>query len=484
MQIGELFVALGFDVDDQKLKDFEGKLKNTNESMIKLGTAATTAVGALALFVQHASESAVKLNNLQSLWSVNTQAAQTFANALHQINPAVGVDEAIDKYKKFSELIRVLIPQGQGGAGTAALARLGGDYQSGETPEQILENLRKNQGRILKGLSSDPAQARAIYSGLLEQIGIGGSLNALGESSAQYQSASQYNILPQANDNLLKFAQSTAKLDEAFHKFETEIAGDLAPKMKLAIDQIVLSLNFLTKFNENHPGAGTAEAVLGGGLSAGLLGKFGSKLPFVGTASSTLGSLGLIVANAITGWDIFKAAQAIYDPSQRQNSFIGRTSSSLSNWILSGNNNSFTPEQRAGIMRRLMLESGLNPGAVGDGGQAYGIAQWHPDRQANFRKWSGHDIHGTSRDEQLAFVMYELTQGMERSAGNKLRQTKTEQEAYNVFTKYYERPANANSISVVVNSTAGAKEVAIEVRRELQKLINSASAQTNLGAVR
>lgn len=102
----------------------------------------------------------------------------------------------------------------------------------------------------------------------------------------------------------------------------------------------------------------------------------------------------------------------------------------------------WTANQAAGIVANLVHESGLNPNAVGDGGKARGIAQWHPDRQAEFAKWSGHDIKNSTLDEQLAFVNHELTRGAEKFAGKMLAGAQSASDAAMRVSKYYERPAN------------------------------------------
>lgn len=100
--------------------------------------------------------------------------------------------------------------------------------------------------------------------------------------------------------------------------------------------------------------------------------------------------------------------------------------------------------QAAGIVANLQAESNLNPGATGDGGKAYGIAQWHPDRQAAFAKWAGKDIKGSTLDEQLAFVHYEMTEGGEKRAGSALRGALTAQRAGEIVSRSYERPGDAD----------------------------------------
>ncbi|GAA5786142.1 phage tail tip lysozyme [Chitiniphilus shinanonensis] len=100
----------------------------------------------------------------------------------------------------------------------------------------------------------------------------------------------------------------------------------------------------------------------------------------------------------------------------------------------------WTHEQAAGIVANLHHESGFRANAVGDSGRAYGIAQWHPDRQANFAKWAGKDIRLSTLEEQMAFVHYELTEGAERRAGALLRAANNAQQAGDVVSRYYERP--------------------------------------------
>lgn len=115
----------------------------------------------------------------------------------------------------------------------------------------------------------------------------------------------------------------------------------------------------------------------------------------------------------------------------------------------------WTPAQAAGIVGNLQAESGANlkTNAVGDGGKAYGIAQWHPDRQANFKKAFGKDIRQAGFNDQLAFVQWEL-EHTELAAAEKLRQARTPQEAAAIFDRYYERSSGAHIKNRVANSVA------------------------------
>ena len=105
----------------------------------------------------------------------------------------------------------------------------------------------------------------------------------------------------------------------------------------------------------------------------------------------------------------------------------------------------WTETQAAALVGNFQTESGvnLNPAAVGDGGTAYGIAQWHPDRQAQFQKVYGKPIQGSTVQEQLAFVNWELN-NTEKSAGALLRGTNNAATGASIVDQYYERSSGIN----------------------------------------
>jgi len=105
-------------------------------------------------------------------------------------------------------------------------------------------------------------------------------------------------------------------------------------------------------------------------------------------------------------------------------------------------NQGWSREQAAGIVANLLTESQLAPDAVGDGGQARGIAQWHPDRQAAFQRFTGQPIRGSTLDQQLQFVQQELTAGGEVAAGRRLRGAASANDAGATVSQFYERPAD------------------------------------------
>jgi len=122
----------------------------------------------------------------------------------------------------------------------------------------------------------------------------------------------------------------------------------------------------------------------------------------------------------------------------------------------------WTRDQAIGIAANIQRESAGNHQAVGDGGRAFGLAQWHPDRQARFAQWAGKDIRQSTRDEQLAFINHELRNGTERKAGAALMGARSAAEAASIVSEKYERPANTagESASRAALATAMASKLA------------------------
>jgi tail lysozyme len=101
--------------------------------------------------------------------------------------------------------------------------------------------------------------------------------------------------------------------------------------------------------------------------------------------------------------------------------------------------NGWSKEQAAGLVANIEAESEFNPRAVGDAGAAFGICQWHADRQADYRNAFGSSIRDADYAAQLRFVTFELING-EKHAGDVLRGVDTAERAGEVVCTLYERP--------------------------------------------
>jgi hypothetical protein len=102
----------------------------------------------------------------------------------------------------------------------------------------------------------------------------------------------------------------------------------------------------------------------------------------------------------------------------------------------------WTRAQALGLVANIQAESGFNAKAIGDNGLAFGLCQWHSDRQADFKNLNGHSIQESTFSEQLAFVNFELRNGKEKNAGTRLMRQQTAAQAAEVVSTFYERPAD------------------------------------------
>lgn len=109
----------------------------------------------------------------------------------------------------------------------------------------------------------------------------------------------------------------------------------------------------------------------------------------------------------------------------------------------------FSPEQAAGILGNLQVESGFNTGAYNPGEGAFGLAQWLGGRRANLKAFA--EFQGkpeTDWKTQIDFMVHEMrgtpgVQGMgsrsESAAYNSLMGTSNHKDAATVFQSQYER---------------------------------------------
>lgn len=149
----------------------------------------------------------------------------------------------------------------------------------------------------------------------------------------------------------------------------------------------------------------------------------------------------------------------------------------------------WTKEQAAGIVANIQAESMYNPGAVGDRGRAYGLGQWHAGRQADFLKFAGHPIQGSSFEDQLRFYQYELTH-KEKRAGNMLRNASTAGSAAMVVSSLFERPADkegemiarAKIASGIDKAYVGA-QVAASGSQVHNNKTSTSTAETHIGSI-
>ncbi len=149
----------------------------------------------------------------------------------------------------------------------------------------------------------------------------------------------------------------------------------------------------------------------------------------------------------------------------------------------------WTQKQAAGIAGSLQQESGLDPAAKNPDSGAYGIGQWLGSRVKDFERIMGKKLQGSTLDDQLKFQQWEMT-NTEKSAGDKIRATKTAEDAARVHSQSYERPGadeanndrralNASRILASVQSLNAQSTAAIPQQVSTATTTNSRSTSTS-----
>lgn len=145
----------------------------------------------------------------------------------------------------------------------------------------------------------------------------------------------------------------------------------------------------------------------------------------------------------------------------------------------------WSKDDATALAANIQRESAGDHKAVGDGGQAFGLAQWHPDRQENFRKFAGKDIRESTREEQLRFMDHEL-RTTESRAGDALRRAEGVGYKAAVVSRMYERPKD------VEGEAAMRAQIAVSLSKTAQGSVtasgqpagtSSTKNETNIGTL-
>jgi len=114
----------------------------------------------------------------------------------------------------------------------------------------------------------------------------------------------------------------------------------------------------------------------------------------------------------------------------------------------------WTKEQAAGLVGNLQQESGanINPNAKNSIGM-YGIAQWDRNRRAKFQEIYKKPIYGSSLQDQLNFIDWEL-HNTHKKASQKLKQSTTAQQASAAVVKWYEGAEGQDDAKRMANAVA------------------------------
>jgi hypothetical protein len=221
------------------------------------------------------------------------------------------------------------------------------------------------------------------------------------------------------------------------------MAGAFVASTVASIAQLVLLIGKLTAAAAAYGVLGTAAKAAAtaqtlSGAALGLLGKAGA----VGAAGAAGYGVGTLINDHVinplmekaTGEKGATLGGKMYDWTHKK-----KLQSEDTTKFFEGKG--WSRAQSLGISANIAKESSFNDKASGDKGKAYGLGQWHPDRQAQFAKLHGHRMQDGTAEEQLGFYDWEL-RNSNRGAGDRLRRATTAGESAAIVSTHFERPAD------------------------------------------
>lgn len=460
MKVLESFmISLGLKVDDKSFKSGQTAFDGLTKSALQLG-AVFAGKFALDKVVTQFADAGTKLENFNKLTGVSVENVQSLDYALRKQGGAAG--DAFNALKNIQNLMASPLTGNVGWMGEAA--KFGFDPNvvlNAKGTEDALNGIADSFQKMDKiqrlkageALGFDDAQIRLLSEGSQGLKDYRAQAEALGLlNSKQTGQAKELN-------------QAMTDFDQTIDSIGKRIGSDLTP----AVTELVTEFVDFYKANKDWIDLGIDKTVgvladnlkLVAGAMA-LLGASGALkglavlrgIASIGAAGGAAGGAAAAGAAGASGAAVAGGGLAALFYSSSLNSGEdeivrkrrqGQDSSAMAPKIMDYLvGKGWTREQAAGIAANLEQESSFDPDAIGDGGKAYGIAQWHPDRQAQFKKWSGKDIRGSSLEDQVNFLHYELTQGNEQAAGNRLRGATSAEDAGAIVSRYYERPRDAD----------------------------------------
>lgn len=250
--VGELFIFLGFKVDDKQLQNFSKGVKNLNQGFDLTKVAAATAIYGIDRFVETATQGAVALYNFTQQTGLSAQALQQWEYAAHTANPALGINNIA---QSIQNLQNNLVEIRRFGAGNSApFAFLGLDIAHGQNALDILDELHN---KLKNGLVDRP-----LVTNLLGKLGIDpGFINLLEKSDTEYNKFMQsLRQSPEQIAGLQKFAEKIAAFKWNLEQLKSNITAEFLPALNKFLKGLELiaktadyALQGLKKFGQEFP---------------------------------------------------------------------------------------------------------------------------------------------------------------------------------------------------------------------------------------
>lgn len=439
--LGELFVSLGFDVDDDKLKAFNDSIKDTQRTLLHIGEAAAGAVVALYEFLDGPISRASQFKQFTDQTGYSAEALQEWARTVSLVNRTVSFDQALGQYRAFTDYVMKM----RAGGGGVALASLltPGDLNIGLGPDKQLE-LLSNAARNGEWVNRFGADWRSYVLPKLSQLGLGaGWLDAIMKTPGERHDMTAGMGQTQAQaDQLDKLNEKFGELQARWETFMKDFAVAHG-------DEILKVLQDLTK-------------------------ELPALIEEIKEISDTMGGWKNIIMGVVGAFAILKGMQVALLLSGIGDAMLGMAAGSASKGFF------------AGLARfGLGLGAGVTGAAAGVG--AFGIGMAAPIAADKYLQWDGmgwggHFAHGLDSlmgnnnivDRTVARIGDALT-------GGHAYMPKKDQSDAGPRVEHL-----LGDTTIIINSNQSPADIADEVDRRQKKrrddALTRAYDQTNLGA--
>lgn len=233
MKIGELFIALGFDVDDKKLKDFDNSVKAAQASMLKMGAAAAGVVWGINRFMADSVKASVGLRNVANETGVAEEAMLRFYNVAGRLNTELTLDNVMSLFQNLNSQIQQTF-LGGGNSGPLAMLGVGMDSLS-EGPLGVIAALRNNMEK------NNATWGRERTIEIMRQAGIGPEWLRVIQASDDEWENHWKKVIPTESQRqaMIKMAETYREFSISWMNLKFRISEKIAPFFGQFIDMLI-----------------------------------------------------------------------------------------------------------------------------------------------------------------------------------------------------------------------------------------------------
>jgi hypothetical protein len=442
MTLQEYLVQLGWKIDEPSMKRFLGVLAHTGAKTAELGATAVETAGAIEAMVTRVARQYESLYYMSQRTSQSVRYIQSTQFAFKQIG--LSADEANASIEGIATTLRTQ-------------PWLKAIFGGANTPQGVADRLGKSgmpyflQARFAEMIGMDEKTLFHLQK-------FGAVERQAQEDFVRRQKAAGIDPEALAGKSVI-LGRAINSLESVLEIFGERMALDFIDPVTHGVERLTAFIDWLTKADVATNGWISTLGTLAGtvGASAILTKIFGRVLGGgAGTASAAggIGAGGLAFPLLAAGGAVYGAHAAVGKYGASAIPFLGGTPGKAATdrakqaadfFEAAG----FPRSSAQGIAAGLFSESGLDPNNTNPTSGATGIAQWlTKSRKDAIEKRFGQKIEGSSFEDQLKYVLWELTQGGETEAGKKLYQPgMSNKEAAGTFIHLFERPGAAGEMS-------------------------------------